>query len=118
MRYLLIDQNLLKISFWRRNRHLPQEDNFKLIDNKFFVVPSHSFYFTFYGARGESFSEGCKCPSENALAHFSLILHSFFVTLLHAFITLLPYFVTSSLHFVTFHDFITSRHVEVEKRKK
>ena len=36
--------------------------------DKFFVVPEHSFYFTFYGARGESFSEGCKCPSENALA--------------------------------------------------
>ena len=63
--------------------------------DKFFVVPSHSFYFTFIGARGESFSEGGKCPSENALAHFSLISLFYFVTSLHDFITLLPYFVTS-----------------------
>ena len=40
--------------------------------DKFFVVLSHSFYFTFIGARGESFSEGGKCPSENALACFLL----------------------------------------------
>ena len=50
--------------------------------DKFFVVPSHSFYFMFYGARGESFSEGCKCPSENALARISLIALSYF-SLLH-----------------------------------
>ena len=80
--------------------------------DKFFVVPSHSFYFTFYGARGESFSEGCKCPSENALAHFSLISLSYFANAL-------PYFVTSSHYFVTsrLHHFITSRHVEVDKEK-
>ena len=85
--------------------------------DKFFVVPSHSFYFMFYGARGESFSEGCKCPSENALAHFSLISVSHF--LLH-FMNSSLYFRTSSLHdfSLLLHDFITSRHVEVEKRRK
>ena len=90
-------------------------NRFYIVD-KFFVVPSHSFYFTFYGARGESFSEGWKCPSENALAQFSLISLSYFVTSLHDFITLLPYFVTSCITLLL-HDFITSRHVEVEKEK-
>ena len=86
-----------------------------LLIYKFFVVPSHSFYLTFYGARGESFSEGCKSPSENALAHFSLNARYF---LLH-FMTSSLYFRTSSLHDFTLllHHFITSRHVEVDKEK-